>query len=75
MVISFLETPEHVPLSSFLMDKAQWQLSLLQLEQIKIYGSGAGSVDSSCGTFYGMSVPLLDLWLDFVFVVFIPREL
>lgn len=77
MVVLFLKTAEHVPLGSFWMDKAQWQLSLLQLEEIKIYGSESDSVDCSCGTFYGTSVPLLDLRLHFVVVVvvFIPREL
>lgn len=74
-MVLFLKKSQHVPLGRFWMDKAQWQLSLLQLEEIKIYGSGSGSVDCSCGTFYGTSVPLLDLWLDFLVVFFIPQEL
>lgn len=60
-MILFFKTPEHVPLGSFLMDKAQWHLSLLELEEISIYGSESGSVDCSCGTFYETNVPLLDL--------------
>lgn len=44
VMILFFKTPEHVPLSSFLMDKAQWHLSLLELEEISIYGSESGSV-------------------------------
>lgn len=36
-------------------------------EEIKIYGSGSRSVDCSCETFYGTSVLLLVLWLDFFF--------
>lgn len=71
IVILFLRTPEHVPLDSFLTDKVQWQLSLLQLKRSRfmVLGLAVGIVHVEL--FMGQVFSFLTYdWIFFCFFLF-----